>query len=129
MEVNKRLSSRFGLRFLEKLCPLYYLQHTGESRLGAIESESWQKHPEYACDMRMSFSLLADSYDEGAGPWEVVPVGLQFIDVVGGLTMYLAEGRSKHQPFARHASDDVFLFASEFDRSCGAVQHGLGINR
>jgi hypothetical protein len=64
---------------------------------GVIQSESWPEYVEYACNVRVNFSLLTDSYDEGASPWDVVPIVLQFIDAIERLPMYLAVGRSKHQ--------------------------------
>ena len=74
----------------------------------------------------MSSRLLTNSYDEGAGPWDVAAVGLEFIEVVDRLTIYLAEGRSKCQPFARHASDELILFAPEVSRSCSVACHRFG---
>jgi len=48
--------------------------------------------------VRVSFSLLTDSLDEGASPWDMVPIVLQFIDAMDHLMMYEAEGGSKRRP-------------------------------
>ena len=83
---------------------------------------------EYTCDMRVSLSLLTDSQDDGASPWDVVAIVLQ---VVGAnrLMMYVAEGGSKRHPLGRSAADEVLVFAPEFSRSRVLVQHGIGIDR
>jgi hypothetical protein len=67
--------------------------------------------------MRVSFSLLTDSQDDGASPWQVVAIVLQVVDTMDRLMMYLAEGGSERHQLARSAADEVFVFAPEFSRS------------
>jgi hypothetical protein len=45
--------------------------------------------------VRVSFSLLTDSQDDRASPWDVVPIVLQLTDAMDRLMMYEAEGGSK----------------------------------
>jgi len=84
---------------------------------------------EYTYDMRVSFSLLTDSLDDGASPWDVVAVVLQVVGALGRLLMYVAEGGSKRHPLGRSAANEVRVFAPEFSRSRVLVQHGIGIDR
>src|ERR1700675_4695588 len=84
---------------------------------------------EYACDMRVSLSLLTDSQDDGASPWDVVAIGLQVVGPKDRLIMYVAEGGSKRHPLGRSAADEVLVFAPEFSRSRVLVQHGTDTDR
>jgi len=84
---------------------------------------------EYTYDMRVSFSLLTDSLDDGASPWDVVAVVLQVVGALGRLMMYVAEGGSERHPLGRSAANEVRVFAPEFSRSRVLVQHGIGIDR
>ena len=84
---------------------------------------------EYSCDMRVSFSLLTDSQDGGASPWNVVGIVVQVVDTMDRVMMYVAEGGNKCYPFGRTADDEVLVFAPEFSRSRVLVQRGLGIDR
>src|ERR1700745_2061520 len=84
---------------------------------------------ECTCDMRVSFSLPTDSLEDGAGPWDVVPIVLQVVAAMGRLMMYVAEGGSKRHPLGRSAADEVLVFAPAFSRSRVMVRHGTGINR
>src|ERR1700690_2766496 len=54
---------------------------------GVIQSESRPEYLEDPCNMRGNFSLLRDSCDEGASPWDVGRIVLQFIDVIDRLVM------------------------------------------
>ena len=71
---------------------------------------------EYSCEMRVSFSLLTDSQDDGASPWDVVAIVLQVVGAMDRLMMYVAEGGSKRHPLGRSAADEVLVFAPEFSR-------------
>ena len=51
--------------------------------------------------MRVSFSLLTDSQDDGASPWDVVAIVLQVVGAMDRLMMYVAEGGSKRHPLGR----------------------------
>ena len=79
--------------------------------------------------MRVSFSLLTDSQDDRASPWDVVAIVLQVVGAMNRLMMYLAKGGSKRHPLSRSASDEVLIFAPEFIRSRVLVQHGISIDR
>jgi hypothetical protein len=82
-----------------------YRQRTSE------QSELGLKYREYTCDMGVSLSLLNDSWDDGANPWDAVPVVLQVPDAAGRLTSYHPVGESKRK------------------RSWGCVQRGIGSGR
>src|SRR5271165_2168787 len=84
---------------------------------------------ECPCDLRVSFSLLTDSQNDGASPWDVVAIVLQVVGAMDRLIMYLAVGGSKVHPPGRSASDEVLVFAPEFSRSRVLVRHGIGIDR
>ena len=56
--------------------------------------------------MRVSFSLLTDSQDDGASPWDAAIV-LQVVGAMDGLMMDVAEGGSKRHPLRRSAADKV----------------------
>src|ERR1035438_638119 len=81
--------------------------------------------------MGVSLSLLKDSYDDGATPWDAAPVVLQVSDATRRLTRYLAvrESKRKRPPLARSVAHEVLLFAPPFGRSCGWVQRGRGSGR
>ena len=79
--------------------------------------------------MRVRFSLLIDSQDDGASPWDVVAIVLQVVGAVDRLMMHVAEVGSKRQPLGRSAADEVLVFAPEFSRSSVLVQRGIGIDR
>jgi hypothetical protein len=72
--------------------------------------------------MRVNFSLLTDSYDEGASPGNAVRIVLHFIGAVDHLMRYLAVSRSKRQPLAPSAADEVLLFTPQFGCSTGPIQ-------
>jgi len=93
------------------------------------ESESWMDCLEYTCGMRVSFSLLTDSLDDGASPWDVVAIVLQVFGAMDRLMMYVAEGGCKRHPFVWSAVDEVLVLTPEFSRSRIPVQHGIGIDR
>src|SRR5579859_2294124 len=84
---------------------------------------------ECPCDMRVSFSLLTDSQDDGASPWDVVAVVLQVVGAMDRPIMTLAEGGSKRHPLGRSAADEVLVLAPEFSSSRVQVHHGMGIDR
>ena len=84
---------------------------------------------EYTRDMRVSSSLLTESQDDGASPWHVVAIVLQVFGALDGLTMYLAEGGSKHHPLGRSAAHEVLVCAPEFSRPSVLVQHSSGIDK
>src|ERR1700690_962790 len=84
---------------------------------------------EYTCDMRVSFSLLADSQDGGASPWDVVAIVREVVGTMDRLMMYVGEGGSKRHPLGWSAADELLVFAPEFSRSRVLVQHGIGIDR
>jgi len=69
--------------------------------------------------MGVSFSLLTDSQDDGACPW----------DAMDRLMMYLAEDGSKRHPLGRSTADEVLVWVPEFNRSCVLTQHGVDIDR
>jgi len=77
----------------------------------------------------VSFSLLTHSQDDGASPWDVVPIVLQVVGSMDRLMMYVAEGGSNRHPLGRSAADEVLVFAPEFSRSRVLVQLGTGIDR
>ena len=77
----------------------------------------------------MSFSLLTNSQDDGASPWDVVPIVLQVVGPVDGLMTYVAEGGNKRHPPGRSAADEVLVFAPKFSRARVLVQHSPGIDR
>jgi hypothetical protein len=83
---------------------------------------------EYTRDMRVSFSLLTDSQDDGASPWQVVAIVFQVGRAMDRLTMYVAEGGSKRHPIGGSTADETLVFAPEFSRSRVLVQHGIGID-
>jgi hypothetical protein len=83
------------------------------------QSELWMECLDYTCDMRVSFSLLTDSQDDGASPGDVVAIVLQVVGAMDRLMMYVAEGGSKRHPLGRSAADEVLIFAPEFSRSLG----------
>lgn len=62
---------------------------------------------EYSCDMGVSFSLLTDSQEDGAGPR----------DTMGRLTMYIHERGTKRRPLGRSASDEVPVRTRELNLS------------
>ena len=62
----------------------------------------WTDRLEYSCDMRVSFSLLTDSQDDGANPW----------DAMCRLLMYVAEDGSKRHPLGRSTADEVLVGGS-----------------
>jgi hypothetical protein len=82
---------------------------------GVMQSELRPDNLEYPCNMRVNFSLLRDSDDEGANPWDVVPVVLQFIDAMDRLMMYLAGSHDPARP------------ACKCGRSCGVFRNGTGL--
>ena len=84
---------------------------------------------EYTCDMRVSLSLLTDSQDDGASPWDVVAIVLQVIDAMDRLMIYVAEGGRNRHPLDRSSVDEVLVFAPKFSRSRVLAQHGIGIDR
>ena len=84
---------------------------------------------ECPCDMRVSFSLLTDSQDDGASPWDVVAIVLEVVGATDRLITYLAKGGSKRRPLGRSVADEVLVFAPEFSRARALVQHGIGIDR
>ena len=84
---------------------------------------------EYTCDMGVSSSLLTDSQDDGASPWDVVAIVLQVVGAMDRLIMYVAEGGSKRHPLGLSAAEEILVFAPEFSRSSVPVQHGIGIDR
>ena len=84
---------------------------------------------DYPCEIRVSFSLLSDSQDDGASPWDVAAIVLQVASAMDRLRMYVAEGGSKRHPLGRSAADEVLVFAPEFSRSRVLVQYGTGIDR
>ena len=61
--------------------------------------------------MRVSFSLLTDSQDDGASPWHVVAIVLEVVGAIDRLMLYVAVGGSKLDPFGRSAADEVLVFA------------------
>ena len=79
--------------------------------------------------MRVSFSLLTDSQDDGASPWDVAAIVLQVVDAMNRLMVYLAVGGSKRHPLGRSAADEVPVFAPELSRSCVLAKHGIGVDR
>ena len=79
--------------------------------------------------MRVSFGLLTDSLDDGAGPRDVLAIVLQVVGALGRLMMYVGEGGSKGHPLGRSAADEVLVFAPKFSRARVLVQHGPGIDR
>ena len=78
--------------------------------------------------MRVSFSLLTDSQDDGASVWDMVPIVLQFINAMDRLMMFEAEGGRKRGPLGG-STDEALIFAPEFSRFRVPVQHGFGIDR
>jgi hypothetical protein len=83
---------------------------------------------EYTCDMRVSFSLLTDSQDDGASPWQVVAIVFQVVGATDRLMMYVAEGGSKRHPLGVSTADEALVFAPEFSRCSILIQHGIGID-
>jgi hypothetical protein len=79
--------------------------------------------------MRVSFSLLTDSQDDGASPWDLAAIVLKGVASMDRLMMYGADGGSKRHPIGRSAADGVLVFAPEFSRSSVPVQHGIGIDK
>jgi hypothetical protein len=79
--------------------------------------------------MRVSFSLLTDSLDDGASPWDVVAIVLQVFGATDRLKMGVAEGGCKRHPLVRSPADEVLVFAPEFSPSRFLVQHGIGIDQ
>src|SRR5271157_4174108 len=73
--------------------------------------------------MRVSFSLLTDSQDDGASPWDVVAIVLQVVGTMDRLVMYLAEGGSKRHPLGR-SEKGAGLFLSQ-RRFIGSGKAGL----
>ena len=69
--------------------------------------------------MRVSFSQLTDSQDDGASPW----------DAGDRLIMYLAEAGSKRHPLGRNTADEVLVWVPEFNRSCVLTQRGIDVDR
>jgi hypothetical protein len=49
---------------------------------------------ECPCDMRVSFSLLTDSQNDGASPWDVVAIVLQVVGAMDRLIVYLTNRTS-----------------------------------
>ena len=66
---------------------------------------------EYPGDMRVSFSLLTDSQDDGASPWDVAAIVPQVVGTMDRLMIYVAEGGSKRHPLGRSDFDEVLVFA------------------
>ena len=54
--------------------------------------------------MRVNFSLLADSQDNGASPRDVAAIVLQIV-AMDRLMMYVAAGGSKRHTLGRSAAD------------------------
>src|ERR1700720_2053586 len=81
------------------------------------------------CEIRVSFSLLSDSQDDGASPWDVAAIVLQVVSAMDRLMIYVAEGGSKRHPLGRSAADEVLVFAPEFSCSRVLVQPGIGIDK
>ena len=98
-------------------------QRTEQSELGL-------EYRDYTCDMRVSPSLLSDSQDDGASPWDALQIVLQVPDATNRLTRYLAVGEGRRAPLAWSAANKMLLFAPQFTplfgRSCGWVQRGIG---
>ena len=69
--------------------------------------------------MRVSFSQLTDSQDDGASAR----------DAMGRLMMYMAEGGSKRRPLGRSAADEVPVWAPESNRFCVVTRHSIDIDR
>ena len=84
---------------------------------------------EHTCDVGVRSSLLTDSQDGGASPWNVVCIVVQVVGAMDRLMMYVAEGGCKRHPLGRSAADEVLVLAPEFSRSSVLVQHGIGIDR
>jgi len=78
--------------------------------------------------MPVSFSLLTDSQDNRASPWDVVAIVLQVVGAMDRLMMRMAVGGSKRHPLGRSAAGKKPVLAPEFSRSCVLVQHGIGID-
>lgn len=91
------------------------------------QSELWLDRLDYTCDMRVSFSLLTDSLNDGASPWDVVAIVLQVVGAMDRLMMYVVVGWSKRHPVGRSAA--VPVLAPEFSRSYVLAQHGIGVVR
>ena len=83
---------------------------------------------EYTCDMRVSFSLLTDSQDDGASPWQVVAIVFQVVGAMDRLTMYVAEGRSKGHPIGGSTAREALILTPEFSRSSILVRHGIALD-
>ena len=81
------------------------------------QSESWLDHRECSCDMRVSFSLLADSQDDGPSPWDAAAIGLQVVGTMDRLVMYWAEGRSKRHLGRSEKGAELFLPKRRFIES------------
>ena len=60
----------------------------------AKRSELGLEYRDYTCDMRVSLSLLNDSTDDGASPWDAVHVVLQVSDATSRLARYLVVSAS-----------------------------------
>jgi hypothetical protein len=58
-------------------------------------SESRMDCLNYGCDMRVSFSLLPHSQDNGASPWDVAAVVLEVVGATTRLMMCLGKGSRK----------------------------------
>jgi hypothetical protein len=78
--------------------------------------------------MRVSFSLLTDSQDDGASPWQVVAIVFQVVGATDRLMMYVAEGGSKRHPLGGSTAHEALVLATEFSRCSILVQHGIGID-
>ena len=81
---------------------------------------------EYTCEMRVSFSLLTNSQDDRASPWQVVAIVFQVVGARDRLMMYVPEGRSKRHPLG--ATHEALVFAAEFSHSSFLVLHSVGFD-
>jgi len=78
--------------------------------------------------MGVGSSLLTDSQDDGASPWQVVAIVFQVVGTMDRLMMYVPEGGSKRHPPGWRATHEALVFTPEFSRSSILVQRGIGID-
>jgi hypothetical protein len=78
--------------------------------------------------MGVSSSLLTDSQDDRASPWQVVAIVFQVVGAMDRLMMYVPEGGSKRHPPGGSTTHEAFVFAPEFSRSSILVQRSIGID-
>jgi hypothetical protein len=79
--------------------------------------------------MRVSFSLLTDSQEDGTSPWDAVAIVLHVFGAMDRLMMYVAECWNKRHPLSRSVAEEVLVFAPELGRSRFLVQQGIGIDQ